>query len=332
MGGWTELFTKRLEDWIFISLNQNQVPDEPKINSDISADEAYITINLRSLRILNVRKLTTKFYGVVHSSISLNHLSGDEAAFQTVTVPNALRRIDPENLDRIIQINNSLLGPIPYRGGTVKMELGLFSVKESDLAAPFIDILETMASQAGVSIVSTALPFLGPLKKGIDAIIGTANDSILEIGLSTNFDPPKNGWYLVMRARKQDIDISKLRVTTPDFRLVNVDTNHLVQDFPYMIFTINQSKQRPDWFKLPDLVKPYQELQASVRKGDYNAANELLITFKRIVLTCNDLIEKDAIDIARLVKERTESIMIKTQTSSAGKRELPPLESYRLYI
>ncbi|HKX30890.1 MAG TPA: hypothetical protein VJ302_24585 [Blastocatellia bacterium] len=333
MSWWSNLYKKRAEDWVFARLADHQVPGEPRSEVEVPIDQAYLTITLRSMRITNVRKLTTKFYGIVHSFITLDHLSGKEAVFQTVSTPTELRKADPANLDRVIQVNKPLLGPVPYRGGRLNLELGLFSVAEADLAAPFIDVLESMASQAGVGIISTAIPFLQPLKKGIDALTGTSNDSILEIGVSANLEPPKTGWYVVMRAPKQAVTVADLTITPTDFRLVNALTKAPVQDYPYLVFTVTQSAERPDWFKLPDLTRTHQELQAAVRKGDYNSAKELIVAFKRTALTSDDLITKDAVRLSQLVKEKTEAALTGTMTAKGpdGQRELPPLESYELY-
>jgi hypothetical protein len=234
----------------------------------------------------------------------------------------------------VINVNKTILGPVPYRGGGIGLDLGLFSVQEADLAAPFIDVLESVASIAGVAVVSTALPLIEPLKKGIDAITGMSMSatSTLEVGVSTTFDPPKPGWYIVMRARKQDVTVSQLSVTPSDYRLVDAATKRLVQAYPYMVFTVEQSKDRSDWFKLPDLTKPYQELRAAVRRGDYTATEELIATFKRSALTSDDLITDNAKRIGKLVQEQTEAVTRGTLTGrdEAG-RELPPLESYPLY-
>jgi hypothetical protein len=331
MGFWSDKFITRSEDWVFAPLTADQVPDEPKTNDTVSNNEAYLSITLRSMRIVNVRQLTKKFYGLVHSFITLNHLSGADATFQTVTTPSELRKIDPKRLDRIVAANIPLLQYVPYRGGKVGLELGLFSVEEADLAGPFIDLLQTMASQAGVSVVSAALPFALPLKKGIDAILGSTDGTILETGVTTSFDPPKTGWWVVMRAPKGEINVNDLIVTPSDFRLLNYQTKQPIKNYPYIVLSITQSTERPDWFKVPDINKPYQELRAAVRKGDYNAAKELISTFRRAALTSDDLITKDSARIATLVKEETEAVMGQTLVSSGNKRELPSLDSYPLY-
>jgi hypothetical protein len=332
MGFWSAIFKKKAEDWVFARLDASQVPEEPKANTDLTPDDAYLTITLRSMRVVNVRKLATKFYAVVHSFTTLDHLSGKDGEFQTVTSPTQLQSIDSKNVDRVMQINKTLLGPIPYRSGTVALELGLFSVKEADLAAPFLEVLQSMASQAGVAVVSAALPFVDPIRKGVEAVAGTADDSVLEIGVARDLNPPKTGWWIVMRAPKDKIDVSSLQVTPNDYRLVDKSTGQLIKDYPYLVYTVMQAKQRADWFKLPDLTKPYQKLQDAVRDKDFNGARELISTFKRLALTSDDLLLDDAKRIADLVKDKAEAAMGGTLTAAGGQQvDLPDLETYPLY-
>jgi len=331
---WLDIFRKRAEEWVFSPLAAAQVPEEPKANNAIGADDGYVTITLRSMRIVNVRKFTTKFYGVVHSFVSLDHSSGTDAVFQNVTTPSELKKIDPKNLDRVIAVNMPVIEQVPYRGGNVSLEMGLFSVKETDLAAPFIDLLETMSKQAGVAVISAAAPFVQPLKKGIDAIIGTDSDTILEIGVSTNFNPPKTGWFVIMRAPKEDNIVPSLMVTPTDFRLVDKETAKPVKDYPYMVFTITHSRQRDDWFKLPYLKESYQKIQDALRQGKYTDAQEQLVVFKRAALTSGDLLLDDALRINKLVEEKLKTVMDATMTAKSIKESIqlmPELEELPLY-
>jgi hypothetical protein len=165
MGILAELFRPVASDYTYGSL--------PSASQEaLQAEGAYVSIFLRSVRIVNVRKGWNKFYPVVHSYISLPHLSGKVAEFQAVTSPSHLAELDADHLDRVINLNHRLLGPVPYRGGDLTCEIGLFSVKSSDLAKPFLGVLETMASVAGVSYAALAQPFIAPLKKGVELLTG----------------------------------------------------------------------------------------------------------------------------------------------------------------
>jgi hypothetical protein len=332
MSWFEDLFVKKTENWTYGSLTAEQIPEEPKAQEQITADEGYISIDICSLCIVNLRKFTSKFYGVVHSFIKLNHLSGEVASFQTVTTPPELKNIDPKRLDRLILANIPVLGPVPYRGGNMSVAIGLFSVKDSDLAGPYLDLLQDLATKAGISVVNAAIPFVETIKKGVDAIIGNSESSVLEIGISTSYsDPLITGWFVIMRAPKESNVISKVKVTEKDFKLVDAKTGDSIKDYPYVVFRVTKSRQRNDWYLLPDLKDSYSELQRAVRSKKYTDADELLKTFKRLALTSNDLLYEDGDRIGKLVEARTNATLKATQVSNTEEAELPELESYELY-
>jgi hypothetical protein len=330
MGWWSNLFKQKAEEWIFTALTAEQVPDEFIVGETCSADDTYLEITLRSMRIVNVRVFASRFYGVVNSFINLNHLSGAVGTFQMVTTPSELQKLDAKHVDRVIPCNIPLVGPIPYRGEKVSLELGLFSVKEEDLTAPFIKLLENMSRSAGVSVLSLATPYVEPLKEGMEAITGTGDDTILNIGITTTWNPPVNGWYLVMGGPKGRVDTSSLMVTPNDFRLVDKKSQQPFKDYPYMLFTIKSKKERHDFFLLPYLKEAYQNLQKAVKEGKRTDAEELMTVFKRAALTSDDLLVDDARRIVKLVEDKARVVMNATMVAQ-GDDEMPPLESYPLY-
>ena len=185
MGWWEEIFRKKAEDWIFEPLAPAQVPDNLQ-HAAVQKESSYLSVYLKSARIVNVRQGLSKFYGVVNSFISVPYLSGTNAEFNVITTPAFLKNVDSAHIDRVIQLDQRLLGPIPYRGGQLALEIGLFSIKSVDLAAPYLEVLETMSKQAGVAFINAALPFAEPLKTGINLLVGGGDNALLEIGLASS--------------------------------------------------------------------------------------------------------------------------------------------------
>jgi hypothetical protein len=301
---WNQIFTKRAEDWIFQSLDASQIPGNPG-STQILADQDYVKVFLRSMRIVNVRKGLKKFYGVVHSFISLPHLE-KTAEFQVLTTPQELMNIDAGNVDRVLQFNKILVDSVPYRGGGVEIELGLFSIQSVDLTDSFLEVLEGMADAAGVGYVSIAMPFVGPLRKGIDLLLGTTNSSILEVGIATTMSKPSTGYFVVMRAPKGVVDLSKYKLDQA-YRLVDAQGKP-ISDYPYLVFSIEADKEREKWFEIPDVSEAYKDLREASRKGDLDKAQEAFIAFKRIVLTSPDLLDSDAESLVKKVEDKMNSL------------------------
>jgi hypothetical protein len=287
-------------EWIFLPLSVISDALPPSADDD----EYYITIDLGSMRIPQATRSYAKLYGAVHSFISVpTFLSSKNAQFRVVTTPANLKNIDGANLDRVLQINKRLLGPIPYRGGRLTLEIGLYSVKSADLLDQYLGLLQEMSDAAGVAYVKSALPFVGLLKKGIDLITGNAKESTLEIGLSTELEKPSLGWYLVMAAPKDVVNPGELKVDPADSRLLDEKGKPYVK-YPYMLFNVSASLRRSDWFQIPELVDPHTKLRQALLDNDLVRAGKLLEQFSLIAKTCPDLLKADAIRISEELKKR----------------------------
>jgi hypothetical protein len=328
MGWWRDIWKTRSKRWLFAPLASGQVPDH-LAQEQLNADSVYLNIFLRSMRVTDIRKGLSKFYGTVHSNISVPYFGSHEPAeFQVVLTPTDLKNRDVKHLDRVININRRLLGPIPYRGGDIEFEIGLFSIKSADLAGPFVSVLERMSSAAGVSFISTAMPFIGPLKDGINLLTGGADDAILEIGLARTFNRPSTGYFFIMRAQRGALDPKDLKVDD-DFHLVD-KAGKSIGDYPYLVLAIEASKQRDDWFRIPDLAASYATIQSEVHKGNLIGVQEAFATFRRKAMTSADLLADDAVRLVEKVEKSLEQVM---QASLTSKRiaKLPKFSSIRLY-
>jgi hypothetical protein len=329
MGWLANIFKSRTKDWFYSELPVANTPGtvESKI---LNPNEEYLSVILKSMRIVNVRKGLSKFYATVHSHIEIAHLSGKPASFNYVTTPGNLEKLDGARIDRVVNLNRRLLGPVPFRGGDVKVEVGLFSIKEADLAAPFINLLSSMSSLGGVSFISTAMPYVKPLEDGIALLTGSGDDTILEIGINMELDKVKTGYFVVMRADKDDVNAADLVIDKADFRLVDKEGNS-VEDYPYMVFEISSAKTRDDWFNIPDVSTAYNKLQAEVQKGNYNDASDALKVFKRVVLTSPDLLPKDGKAIYSQVETDTNEILKALKSENEAAFSLRELSKYKLH-
>lgn len=330
MGFWKDLWTDRSEDWFYHYMPVDQTPGDIE-SRELEQDEDYVEVWLKSTRIVNVRKGLSKFYGTVHSYISLLDGNGDLAEFNVVTTPGKLAEMDAKNLDRVINMNKKLLGPAAYTGGDLEMEIGLFSIKSADLAQPFISLLEDMSGLAGVSFIATALPYADPIKKGINLLTGGADDTVLEIGLAQTFAKLKTGYYVVMRAPKDSIDAADLKIEA-DYKLVDKN-GKAIKDFPYMVLAIDSTKEKDDWKSIPELKQAYAELKNELRNSeDELAMVDAFKFFKRIVLTSSDLIFDDKQKIIDKVEE-TVSAVVDTIKGEGSKTVsvIPELEDIDIY-
>jgi hypothetical protein len=320
MSWWSNPFVARAQDWVYGPLAAGQPP-----RAAIRTNEHYVRVSLVSMRIVNVRKGTSKFHGAVHSAIALLHRSGDPAQFSRVIVPSFLKNVDAARLDRVITLRKPLAGWAPYRGGDLEVEIGLFSVKAVDMAESFLNLLDQIGGLAAVPYLSAALPFMPLMKLGFDLLTGSDDASMLEVGLSATYSAPETGYYVVMRAPKGTVDVQSLTLDANDFRVLGA-AGQPVADFPYLVFQIEAEGKRDDWFNIPDILKAHQSLNDDVRSSRYKAARESLAVFRRTVLTCDDLIFAHAEKLYAAVEAETNKILGMTQTGRGDALQLRPLD------
>lgn len=333
MGWWSEIFKAKAKDWFYREMPVGQTPNDVEYFK-VVPNQFYVEVFLKSMRIVNVREGINKFYAATHSYISLpQKFKTDPAKFHVFTGNGNIEEMDAKNIDRILVVNKRLLGPIPYWGGDLELQLGLFSIKSTDLAKPYLTLLQEISTKAGVSFISKALTFAEPLQKGIELLTGSDSPTVLEIGLSTTFtdntEPLRTGYFVVVRCDKNSLDISNLTISPNDYKLQYKD-GRPVEDYPYFVFQVTASKQRNNWFDISELSSAYQQLRDEVRKGDFNKATEALIVFKRTLLTCGDLLQKDALEISKQVDNETNVALGATQVS-AKDYNLRNLNEYNIY-
>ena len=91
--------------------------------------------------------------------------------------------------------------------------------------------------------------------------------------------------------------------------------------------------QRGDWFSIPEVADAYGAVQAEFRAGRRHDTEAALAFFRRVVLTCNDLLPKDARKLADKVQMLYDTQGTGRVTRSGGATlGLPDLEEIDLYV
>lgn len=152
------------------------VSDKP-----LEPDQCYVELYVESLRLEKARRFATSFDGVVYSFVSLAHQGSNRAEVASVTKPQNLAALDTGNLGRVITVSKRIMGAIPWRGGALGLELGLFSVKSGNLLTPLVDFVTRVSAAAGMNSLTRVDPFLPLVTEGLDLIAGQTADTELEL-------------------------------------------------------------------------------------------------------------------------------------------------------
>ena len=286
---WKSLLVGESKNWKVGTFVDPNAPVE-----ELLANESYLTITLRSMHLVNQREGLTRLCAVVHACTSHAHDGVGERSVHVLTTPTALQEVDPSHLDRVVTESTPILGPVPYRGGEVKVEIGLFSVGISSFTTPFINVLSGLSREIGVSrLPAHTVELAKILNDGMNAFGVAVGESRLEIGLSKSFARATTGCFYVMGAPEEKLPSSKLIIDLERYLIHNRDGTPI--PYPYFVFTIDQSKRRDDFARIPELLVAYNQLADAVRSNaEQSRIDAYLVGFANVTRWCPDFLESDA--------------------------------------
>ena len=294
------------------------------------AGENYLSIKAKSLRLPYTRELTSKYYGVVHAFANLPGNGQEAVEFASASTPEKLAGLDPANVSSVITIDKQLVGPTPWNGGNLKLQIGLFSVVEKEFAGPFLSTVTALSEKVGVAFVAAAKPYLDVISSAVSALTRQVGSVRLEVGLDKGFAPPAPGHYALIAAPVGSLQNPKFDLDPADGRL-KVDGAYYTKK-PYLVFTIEAVDQQDRWGEIPELRAAYQKIQDAARKNDQSAAREAMTGFRLVALTSPDLTGPDADRLIQKVETWLARIFGGANTGlAASEAALPDFEALGLY-
>lgn len=298
--GW---WTKEQNNWTLVQVAPPPGPapeDALPPSSPVRPGKAYVTVRMRSMAIGASRKGWNLFHAALHSQMTLDLRDGSTAVIQSVLAPDFLRELDPKRLQNVLHIDRTIFGPAPYSGGPLAVSMGVLAVKHADLATPFLNILEELGTAAGVAFIGAAAPFVGPIRKGVELLTGTADATSLEIALVRELNPPVGGWHAVVRLPGGGVKPEELSVAPDNFELRR--NGQPMPGVPYLVYSVDATSTRPDWAKIPELNTAYKDFAVQVRQGRQKEADEAVKVFARMARICPELLPVHAEDVVTAVK------------------------------
>jgi hypothetical protein len=321
MGIWTDLWRTEAKSWASGWIGNT---------AEITPGKQYVSVMLRQLRIVNARVGFSRFYGAVEFFGRLPHLSGKSAEFASVTSPSKLRDVHKKDLGNFVFGTQRLLGPVPYTGGDLEVEIGLFTIKSQDLLKPYLELLGELSSSAGLAFFSVAAPYVSAIKNGAAALIRPEGSSSLEIGVSVTFNPVLEGTYFVARISSAEHDLSKFSVDNNNCLLD--EQGRQITDAPYLIFSVTQSPVRDDWYQIPAISAAYNKLMEAVREQkSYKEVSSYVEHVRRVVLTDPDILSDHGPQIMAWVEAKVAEVQGPAKTGRIAKGPvLPDLRTLQL--
>ena len=321
MGIWTDLWRTEAKNWAFGHIGST---------TPITPQKQYVSVMLRQLSIVNARVGFSRFYGAVEFFGRLPHLSGTCAEYASMSSPSKLRDVSKKDRGNFVIGDQRLLGPVPYVGGDLEIEIGLFTIKSQDLLMPYLELLGELSKSAGVAYFSVVAPYVSAIKHGAGALIRAEGSSSLEIGAAVTFNPAQEGTYFAARISSTEYDITKFTIDSNGCLLDEQGCR--LSNIPYLIFSVTQSDVRDDWYQIPAISAAYNRLIDAVREQkSLKEVSSYLEHFRRVVLTDSDILSGHGSQIVSWAEDRVSAAQGATRTSRSAKGPvLPALRTLQL--
>lgn len=258
-----EIFRNKAQHLFWKRLPAAQVVDSGA-ELPIENDQAYFLVRLKEMYLRSTRKLWRKFYPMLHGYVTYG--KKDEHA---VVGPGQLKELGDANLDRIVNLNYRLSGPLAYKGGDVSILAGLYSIPGQDASKALIDTISTVANLGGL-VTSQYAQIANVVKQGIESVAGLS-EARLELGISDTFypkNPFRSGYYLGISAAEADIAMNRLWLR--EGRLVQGEDPVIAQpfeDYDYFVLEVERREKREDWQGLPGIIE-FEDKFAAVMKDE----------------------------------------------------------------
>ena len=280
---------------ISLSIPHTHIKDAHYTPVTLKAELHYFRLVLCEMSLRRDRAWFASWYPAVHSLVRCTF--GD----RVVQIPYiagglTLPDITPTNLNRVVQMNHPLTSLMPFNGGDVELDAGLFALKGEDYLDNLLKVLGDFAQKLTLPQVSTVLNVAGPLAHGVEELLG-ARDKTLHLGFRRRFSSGgdgssnlQSGYFAVIRAEEGQIDPQQLWVADGRLRIgPSLEQNQPLSGYAYMLFRIECHKDRNDWRQLNSIGEPFSMAVEALMDQQPEVSEWMLRRAYKAVLNSPDL-------------------------------------------
>ncbi len=269
-------------------------------------EETYLRLRLSRMFLKNRRELFQTKYPVVNALMRFSGLDG-KVEINSVAKPEMAGDSDSSRLDDIVTLDQTLLGPVLYRGGDLELMLGLYAAPADDWAQRFINLAEEISQFVPNALLSTAVSITSTVKSSIESAL--SSDGLdLKLGLDKELDENiwlRSGHLIMISAPDAEIDSDTL--TIKDGELIN-SNGKVYTDHNYILLEIEVTTQRSDWQSLGYGRLWNELLNTAAKSDDIQTVKDNYITFGGAIMSSVDLSWADRHAIVALAQKRVKEI------------------------
>ncbi|HEX5501131.1 MAG TPA: hypothetical protein VFW96_00830 [Thermomicrobiales bacterium] len=293
----------------------------PPAATALQGNDGYFQLWATSLFLQHDRDWFTDWYPVVQSAVSFRYADLPQPLeIPGVAGPGQLfKTLAPDNLAQVVVLDYPLTPLVPFRGGTVTVEVGLLAMRGADdYLRRFLDVIGDFASLVTVPQLSLALTVASKVGAGIHLLAGATGDH-LAVGYQRTFQAGDGDGANGLRAAAFAVINGPRERYPADGLWVHEGRLHLAAPgaaraepvaADHALFRIETRAERDDWDQLGAIAAPFAramdalaQLDArnrpNVRLADAQITQAILAT-----LQSPDLTERDRGVVAAKIRDR----------------------------
>jgi hypothetical protein len=278
------------------------------------SQQHYITVTAQKTVLPYDRVLLRTFYGAVHSTIIVHDDAGEPRSLTTfASLDPTLTAIDKRAGEKMVQGPRTLLEFAPFRGTAIGSTIALLAVEAVNYAKPLLATLQKMSDIAGVQFFTAAGALAEPLISGVQALCEVAGGSGTQIVYAGNL-PLRTGLFLIAGIEANEFNWPDYTFAS-DYTLLKGGAQ--VDEFAYMVVSIEATESRPNWRQIPELRDAEVALDTAVKAAgrkiadpsseEYTKVETARLAMEWMCLNSVDLCPADGEHIADLIKAKIEN-------------------------
>jgi len=289
-------------------------PFLPRKNDDTHflPEHNYFRLTLVQMALREGYGVTSQRYPVVYSNTDFSVIGGTGAR-STVVSPMILGQSEPINLERVLIRNQDLTGYIAFRGGSINLALGLYSVPENDWANQFFSLIRTLTDVTA----SNMLNLTTVVKRAFDELTGNGKMT-LQVGLKLDINSglQKYQYVAIIAETRENIDQNKLNVSNAtlhydgqpleqnDFILLKVEFSSAREDLP----RLEISRSAEEFLKKAALLIVETAIKKKNPATEERLVNEYQLFIAQVFSSSESLIASDRTRLISSVDERIKEL------------------------
>jgi hypothetical protein len=302
----SQLIKKQSNHWIYerIPAARTTTGEEEKL---LVPGKSYVRVKLIQMYLGYQRVWVQNRAPVVHSFTKFLSNQGYVEVPIVVGANRLKDDLDGQPLQRVVSLNQTVIGPVPYYGGDFELVIALFAAETKNYAEQFMNLLGSLSSLSVSTELTTALTLLRPIEHGLEQMLGLG-DLSLQIGVQDTFssssggnvsNPLRTGYHALIAKEQIDPDARPLWLTERGLcSNDNGKPGELLTGCDYLVFRIEGltgTKESParDWRELQSLNLEWKKVEEAIGTGDEGAIDRAFQMFKWTLLGNGDLLMSD---------------------------------------